>query len=126
MNFELQSDFVTEFARSAVKPINQFSTDLGHALPSKIGEDINVQIPPNVKVKLQTLLDGEESSGSTLSKMMASLDYDSHIMMDVDEFIPYFRQELLKSGQSPAKLNRSIQKIRIELEQTNREITENQ
>ena len=126
VNFELQSDFVTEFARSAVKPINQFNTDLGHALPSKIGEDLNVQTPPNVKVKVQTLLDGEESSGSTLSKMIASLDRDSHVMMEVDEFIPYFRQELVKSGQSPVVLDRSLQKIRIELEQTNRAIAENQ
>lgn len=29
VNFELRSDFITEFARQAVKPINEFTTDLG-------------------------------------------------------------------------------------------------
>ena len=53
VNFELQSDFITEFARSAVKPINQFNTDLGRSLPSKVGEDVNISTPPNIQVKVQ-------------------------------------------------------------------------
>lgn len=53
VNFELQSEFITEFARNAVKPINQFNTDLGRSIPSKIGEDVNISTPSNIQVKVQ-------------------------------------------------------------------------
>ncbi len=43
VNFELKSDFITEFTRSAVRPVNKFGTDLQNVLPKKIGEDVGIQ-----------------------------------------------------------------------------------
>ncbi len=45
LNFELRSDFITEFAQQAVKPINEFTTDLQGKIPNQIGDDINVDSP---------------------------------------------------------------------------------
>ncbi len=42
VNFNIRSDFITEFAKQAVKPVNEFTTDLGRGIPKKIGEDVNV------------------------------------------------------------------------------------
>lgn len=43
VNYSLRSDFISEFARAAVKPINSFKTDLQLAMPSKISDDIGIQ-----------------------------------------------------------------------------------
>ncbi len=43
VNFNIRSDFITEFAKQAVKPVNEFTTDIGRSMPKKIGEDINIQ-----------------------------------------------------------------------------------
>ena len=55
VNFQLRSDFIAEFAKSAVKPLNEFSTDLTQILPKKIIDDINIKSPiENVNIKLQS------------------------------------------------------------------------
>lgn len=36
LNYILRSDFITEFAKNAVKPINSFSTDLQNSIPATI------------------------------------------------------------------------------------------
>lgn len=36
LNYTLRSDFISEFARNAVKPINEFTTDLQGHIPSRI------------------------------------------------------------------------------------------
>lgn len=36
LNYTLRTDFLTEFAQNAVKPINQFTTDLSNKIPSQI------------------------------------------------------------------------------------------
>ena len=43
MNYSMRSEFISEFARTAVKPVNSFQTDLKLGIPKKIGEDVNVQ-----------------------------------------------------------------------------------
>ena len=53
VNHNLKSDFITEYSRSAVKPINAFQTDLAIGMPKKIGEDVNIQ---NVKINLNKKL----------------------------------------------------------------------
>lgn len=54
VNFQLRSEFIAEFAKSAVKPINSFSTDLTHSLPKKIIPDIQVESPvQNIQLNLQ-------------------------------------------------------------------------
>ncbi len=58
----------------------------------------------NIKVPLQSYQEIK-----TLTGLVAKLENDSQILMDVDEFIPYFRSELLISGQSTASLDALIQ-----------------
>ncbi len=36
LNYTLRTDFLTEFAQNAVKPINEFTTDLSNKIPSQI------------------------------------------------------------------------------------------
>ncbi len=43
-------------------------------------------------------------------------------MMDTTELIPYFRDQLIQSGQSPLSLDRSLQKARIESAKVTEEI----
>ena len=45
VNFEIRSDFISEFAKQVVKPVNEFTTDLGRAIPSKVINDINISTP---------------------------------------------------------------------------------
>lgn len=49
VNFELKSDFIVEFAKSAVKPINRLNTDFSK-IPTKIAPDINISTPPNINI----------------------------------------------------------------------------
>jgi len=57
LNLVLRSDFITEFARAAVKPINDFTTDLMSSIPSQIGDNVNVGGVDNVNVDLRSSLD---------------------------------------------------------------------
>lgn len=57
VNLELKSDFIAEFAKSAVRPLNQFGADLGRGIPKKIGPDINVELPANINLNPQSSLD---------------------------------------------------------------------
>ena len=43
VNYSLRSEFISEFARTAVKPVNAFQTDLKLAIPKKIGDDVAIQ-----------------------------------------------------------------------------------
>lgn len=36
LNYTLRSDFITEYAKKAVDPINRWSTNLSNSIPSKI------------------------------------------------------------------------------------------
>ncbi len=47
MNYSLRSEFISEFARTAVKPVNSFQTDLKLAIPRKIGDDVSI---PSVQI----------------------------------------------------------------------------
>jgi hypothetical protein len=53
VNLELQSEFITEFARTAVKPINEFNTDIDTLIPESIGENIQIDTPDNIQLKLE-------------------------------------------------------------------------
>ncbi len=126
VNFELRSDFITEFVRSAVKPLNQFNTDLGRSIPSKIVPDVNIDTPGKVKVKVGMNREYLEGSGQDMTELVTTLGEYSTETLDIDQFIPFFRRELITSGQPTISLDRSLQKIRIDLEHTNREITTHQ
>lgn len=57
--------------------------------------------------------------------MIASLERDATQMMDTTEFIPYFRDQLIQSGQSPLSFDKSIEKSHIESEKATQEIEQN-
>lgn len=59
VNFELKSDFMVEFARNAVKPINRMNVDFSK-IPKKIGPDLNIATPQNINLKVQGSLDQED------------------------------------------------------------------
>jgi len=46
INFQTKADFIIEFAKNAVKPINRLNTDFSRP-PMK---DLNISTPPNVTV----------------------------------------------------------------------------
>ncbi len=125
VNFELKSDFITEFAKSAVKPINQFNTDLGRSIPSKIGEDVNVSTPSNVKVKVG-LNENFSRTRARLAENITDLDRMAFTTLDVDAFLPYFRNELILAGQSTVSLDRSILKARLETRNLEKEVIDHQ
>ena len=97
VNFELKSDFMVEFAKNAVKPINRLNADFSK-VPTKIGPDLKIGTPPNINVKLPYIsptkkyisLDSED-----IGQTIASLESLSGEMMEIDSFIPYFRQQLV-------------------------------
>lgn len=60
VNFEMRSDFITEYARASVKPINEFGTDLTKSIPSQLGDDIRVTTPPNVNLKIDSYIPSKD------------------------------------------------------------------
>ena len=54
----MRSEFISEFARTAVKPVNSFQTDLKLGIPKKIGEDVNVQ---SIKINKKINYDFEKN-----------------------------------------------------------------
>ena len=110
VNFELKSDFMVEFAKNAVKPINRLNADFSK-VPTKIGPDLKIGTPPNINVKLPYIsptkkyisLDSED-----IGQTIASLESLSGEMMEIDSFIPYFRQQLVLAWLDATELDRSL------------------
>lgn len=96
LNLELKSDFLAEFARTAVKPINSFTTDLQSHIPSQIGPNISVPGIPNQHIDLRGHLHDEDMS--VMAKIIEEFESQADIYMSVDEFADYFRAELLAAG----------------------------
>jgi hypothetical protein len=111
VNFELKSDFMVEFARNAVKPINRMNVDFSK-IPKKIGPDLNIATPQNINLKVQGSLDQEdEIIGRIYQDMIRELQTlaaSSWEMMDVDEFAPYLRKNLLLAGIDTKEFDRSM------------------
>ena len=85
VNFELRSDFIAEFARAAVAPINQFSTDLNLAIPNKIVDDIVVPTQNiNLNNQLQSSLIEKDIHTATgiLSHLTHELEQDQDVYLD--------------------------------------------
>ncbi len=75
MNFETRSEFIAEYAKTSVKPINSFATDLSNALPTQVGSDVNVSTPSNVQLKLES---SNDLYHKTLMDLIAGLHDDAH------------------------------------------------
>ncbi len=90
VNFEMRSEFIAEYAKTAVKPVNSFATDLSRALPSKVGTDVNVSTPSNVNLKLESSTYDQD----TLITRIADLHADADIQLTTDEFYSHLRRQM--------------------------------
>lgn len=61
VNYEIRSEFITEFARAAVAPLNEFTTDFGRSIPRSVGESVTIDAPSNINIDLQSYLDTESN-----------------------------------------------------------------
>lgn len=98
INFQLRSEFIAEFAKSAVEPINSFSTDLTHSLPKKIAPDIQIESPSqNININLQSsnIL---ESIQEQLTTFAIFREKEKDIELETGEFSEYFIRELTTAG----------------------------
>ena len=95
LNLQLKSDFITEFARSAVKPINSFGTDLQRSIPSQIAPNVTVPGIPNQRIDVPPVSQEDHQS---VTDMIAAMEADADVYYDIDEFIHYFRDQLVQAG----------------------------
>lgn len=109
IDFELRSDFVTEFARAAVEPINQFGADLGRGMPTKVGEGVNISTPSNIDINLQGSV--VPDIRNFVTDYIDGLERDKDIMYTTDEFATALIAEL----SSTDELSGNVGRIRDEL-----------
>ena len=101
VNFEIRSDFISEFARSAVAPINQFSTDLNLAIPKKLMDDV---IIPTQNIDLNTQLQSYNTPAEIhtatgkIARLYEILEQEKNIYLEIDEFGEYLLAQLESSG----------------------------
>jgi hypothetical protein len=95
VNFELRSDFITEFAKQAVKPINEFTTDLGRGIPKKIAPDINLSNPTNT-INLTPRSQTEEMNEvlASLENISKYFEDEKDTLVDIDVFKTFLIGEL--------------------------------
>lgn len=94
VNFEIRSDFIAEFARSAVKPINQFQTDIQNAIPNKIAPDVSIP-SNNINVRINQYTPDTHKS---IQALMNDIEKDKDIWLDGDEFHTLLLQQLSDVG----------------------------
>jgi hypothetical protein len=117
INFELKADFIVEFAKNAVKPINKMNVDFASG-PKKLAPDINISNPPNIQLRPGASLDRGEKYMRDLENAFIQQEEwrknQSDELVDIDAFIPYFRKELLLSGLDVESFDKSLKKARYE------------
>ena len=105
VNYELRSDFISEFARSIVKPINSFQTDLQRSIPNKIGTDVTV---PSVKIDARPGAYIPDSNTQSLPQrittMLDTMTHEKDIFLNSDDFASY----LIEQFQQPEFAHNSI------------------
>lgn len=102
VNFELRADFIAEFARSAVKPINQFQTDLQKMIPQKVGTDISVP-SKNIDLKLESFNFETDIGTGIIADMILEMKKDIDTFVDVDDFKTLVYNELEQAGLNELK-----------------------
>jgi hypothetical protein len=107
VDFQLKSDFLAEFARAAVKPLNQFRTDFAR-IPKKIAPDLDISTPQNKTINLQSSIDIEKTDISDMAELSQVLRNYASEMLDVEEFTPYIREEMLRARMDVSKLDRAL------------------
>lgn len=97
VNFEVETDFLAQFARNAVKPINNFTADISKSVPKKLTPDINIQSPQNIDIQVGL-------TGATLR---------SSGFLESSDFFSYFRDELVRDNHTKnlvVSLDRALEK----------------
>lgn len=120
VNFELKSDFIAEYARASVAPINRLTTDFA-GIPGKIGPDINISTPPNINIApLSQSSSGDDAFERLVSAISTEMNHmrkTENELMDVETFTPYLRKELLTSGLDVTAFDRAIETARYEADE---------
>ncbi len=126
VNFELRSEFIAEFSRSAVKPVNKFGTDLQRILPSKIAPDVgigntNININKKLPYNIQKV---DKTSSGELAMLIETIDSLKDDFLDIDEFISYLKEELNTQNFSNTRINleRDLAVAKIESEKIQNEL----
>jgi hypothetical protein len=128
INAQIRSDFIAEYAKNAVRPINTLSTDFQNILPKKIGEDINIWTPaPNINIKLQTdwntkVQSYESTHAETLftaflDTSFKALESEKDVLIDIDEFKDLLHSEYKKNSLVSTlwvRLDKELQKVKLE------------
>lgn len=108
VNFELRSDFISEFARSAVAPINQFSTDLNLAIPKQVIDNVSIpsqNIDINAKLESYNTPDEVHTATGKIARLYEILEQEKDMYLEIDAFGDYLLAQLESSGQSVARLS---------------------
>ena len=124
INFEIQSDFLTEFAKSAVEPINEFGADIGRSIPKDIAPDINISTPQNIDIKLDAFLT-EGDPVAKIKNLLSEVQKYAHDEMEVDSFIAYIKNEFQQhpeTTESIALLDKSLAKAYLQAQDTQNEM----
>ncbi len=96
VNFKIRSDFISEFARSAVKPINSFTTDLSRWLPNNIWSDVNIQSQKiNIKPQTNTV---EDVMMAYLKSEVEHFITENSESLDIEDAKTILISEMKKSG----------------------------
>jgi hypothetical protein len=96
VNYSLRSEFISEFARTAVKPVNSFQTDLKLAIPKKIGDDVGIQ-SVNVRIDPKLPYNIEENIHTAtwiIANLIMSFEAEKDVFLEVDDFASYIMSEL--------------------------------
>jgi hypothetical protein len=127
VNYSLRSDFITEFARASVKPINEFQTDLQRAIPTKVGEDISVPgVNVSKSVKPGAAVVPAQTGSGMLAHLIDQFEQDQDIYLDTTEFAQLLRSQFIAAGlyESVNSLDRDIRLAHIEADTVVREATD--
>lgn len=126
VNYEMRSEFIAEFSRAVVKPINSFHTDLQRQIPVKIAPDVGIgstRININPKLPYNIQKDGNKSL-STLAAILDKIDNDKQVLLGIDDFVSYLSEQFDVSDLSYNRisLERELAKARIESEKIQNEL----
>ena len=108
LNYTLRTDFITEFAKAAVKPINQFTSDLGNSIPSKILDDVNIRLPIDNHINVNQLIDGENRVNNALQNVQNISNEAGSVLQNASDSVENAPQDTVDNLTSYAKFSSGI------------------
>lgn len=91
VNYENRSEFISEFARTAVQPINEFQTDLQRAIPSSIGTDVSIPVKVDVRPGAYLQKNKNETLPNRVTTMLSQIETEKDIFLEIGDFVSYLR-----------------------------------